>query len=101
MNGAGQRGNMVKPDYPRWDFERRRHRERFARFVESRRPRLVCQDCHGEGGETVPILDDGSGPFEECGWCEGTGYVTPWLRGQWLSDRAFYAREKKGTRNET
>ena len=24
------------------------------------------------------------GPFEYCGWCEGTGYMTPKGRGEWL-----------------
>lgn len=60
----------------------RRHHLRFAARVE--RQKLVCQECGGSGGEVEPVLDYGQGPFVECGWCEGTGYVTPWLRGRWL-----------------
>jgi len=70
----------MQTDYARLSHYWRRHHARFARFVEARK--LVCQECGGSGGETVPILEDGSGPWEECGWCEGTGYTTPHLRGQ-------------------
>ena len=45
---------------------------------------LICQECGGSGGEVIPICDDGTGPFEECGFCEGTGLMTPHLRGFWL-----------------
>lgn len=69
-------------DYAKWSYKMRAHHIRFARFVESRK--LTCMDCGGRGGETIPILDDGSGPFEECGWCQGTGYMTPHGRGEWL-----------------
>ena len=34
-----------------------------------------CPDCHGSGGEKDVILDDGTGPWEECGFCKGTGEV--------------------------
>lgn len=43
-----------------------------------------CQECRGEGGKTESILEDGSGPWEVCGWCEGTGLVTKWTAGEWL-----------------
>ena len=76
-------------DYARSDEYDRRHHTRFRRFVESRK--LICQECRGGGGETDPILDDGTGPWESCGWCEGTGYMTPHARGQWLR----YKREEK------
>ena len=56
--------------------------ERFKRRVAT--SKLLCQECRGAGGWTEPVLDDGSGPWEQCGWCWGTGKVTPWLRGQWL-----------------
>jgi DnaJ-class molecular chaperone len=76
-------------DYRRSDWEYRQHHVRFVRYVESRR--LSCMDCHGRGGETMPILDFGQGPWEECGWCEGTGYMTPHGRGEWLR----FKREEK------
>ena len=74
-------------DYGRIDYKWRSHHARWTRHVTERRPRLVCQDCHGMGGETVPILDDGTGPFETCGWCSGVGYVSAWVRGEWLRDQ--------------
>lgn len=33
-----------------------------------------CPSCHGRGGE-VDIICDGQGPFEECGFCHGTGQI--------------------------
>jgi hypothetical protein len=32
-----------------------------------------CPVCHGAGGETEVILDDGSGPWEPCAFCNGKG----------------------------
>lgn len=58
------------------------HHDRFAKYVELHG--LVCQECGGSGGEIEPVLDYGEGPFIECGFCEGTGKTTPWLRGLWL-----------------
>ncbi len=34
-----------------------------------------CWVCKGRGGEKEIILDDGSGPYEDCGWCEGEGMI--------------------------
>lgn len=72
--------------YARLDYKHREHHVRYKRFVESRPP-LSCQECRGAGGWTEPILDDGTGPFEECGWCEGTGLISPYKRGMWLKFR--------------
>jgi hypothetical protein len=71
-------------DYPKLAYKYQQHHKRFERRVLNRCPKLICQDCKGMGGEIIPILDDGTGPFEECNWCERTGYVTPHLRGEWL-----------------
>jgi hypothetical protein len=71
-------------DYAKLDWKRHQHHIRFRRLVESQVPKLLCQECGGAGGYVEPVLDYGQGPFEQCGWCEGTGYLTPWLRGQWL-----------------
>jgi hypothetical protein len=73
-----------KINYAWLDWKYVQHHERLEKFVLSLRPQLVCQECKGGGGWTEPILDDGTGPWEECGWCEGIGYVTPHIRGQWL-----------------
>ena len=75
-------------DYAKLSWQWRSHHQRFiARVKDSK---LLCQECGGAGGDTEPILDDGTGPWEECGWCEGTGKVTPWLRGMWLRFRRQY-----------
>lgn len=72
-------------DYARIDWIWRSHHARYVRRVNAMPRKLVCQDCGGAGGEVINIgLPDGTGPVESCGWCEGTGYVTPWLRGFWL-----------------
>jgi hypothetical protein len=61
------------------------HRERYRCHLASIPRKYVCQDCRGRGGEIDVVLPEtGQGPWEECGWCEGTGYVTPWMRGHWL-----------------
>ena len=78
---------LERVDYARLDYVYRRHHERFKRRVRSRVPLLTCQACGGDGGEVNVILEDGSGPWDECGWCEGTGYVDAWRRGDWLRCR--------------
>ncbi|MPZ20108.1 MAG: hypothetical protein GEV06_19655 [Luteitalea sp.] len=70
------------PDYARLSYERQAHHRRFVAYVEAHG--LLCQSCSGAGGERYVLLDDGTGPWEPCGWCEGTGKVTRWLRGLWL-----------------
>ena len=61
------------------------HHSRFRKYIENLPNALVCQDCGGGGGEVVPLPGMwGQGPWEECGWCEGTGLVTPRIRGEWL-----------------
>lgn len=72
-------------DYARLDYKRRAHHVRFVARVE--REGLPCQECRGRGGWWEPVLDDGTGPWCDCGWCQGTGKVTRWLRGVWLRER--------------
>lgn len=60
------------------------HHVRFVAFVKNRKPRLICQDCRGEGGYQETIDPEIGGPWEKCGWCEGTGYMTAHQRGLWL-----------------
>ena len=76
-------------DYPRWAHEIRQHHARYSSYVDAHG--ITCQECGGSGGEIIPVLDYGQGPWENCGWCEGTGLVTRWLRGQWLR----YKRSEK------
>jgi hypothetical protein len=79
-------------DYRRWDYYTLQHHARYKAFVEWHG--ILCQDCGGAGGSVEPVLDDGSGPWEACGWCEGTGKVTRWLRGEWLRMKLDEARSK-------
>ncbi len=36
---------------------------------------VACPWCGGGGGFTEVILDDGTGPWEQCGFCNGTGFM--------------------------
>lgn len=83
--------NSAPVNYAKLDHTSYRHHQRYKRFINSMPHKLICQECGGAGGEIVPVLDYGQGPLEECGFCEGTGYLTPWLRGQWLT---FKRQEK-------
>ena len=89
------RGSFECPDYPRLYWVDREHHQRFARYVDQHG--LLCQSCSGAGGERYVLLDDGTGPWEPCGWCEGTGKVTRWLRGVWLR----WMREERQRRRKT
>ena len=43
---------------------------------------VQCQGCHGEGGYKEVILDDGSGPWEPCGYCKNgrtTKMMNAWI----------------------
>ena len=76
------------PDYAKIDYKWLSHHARFERRVANG---LCCQECGGAGGWVEVVLHEtGQGPWEMCGWCEGTGKITPWLRGQWLK----YKRHK-------
>lgn len=70
-------------DYRRYDYWLRRHHERLKAFIDRMPHKLVCQGC-GDGGNYTEVLFDGMGPSYECGWCEGIGFVTPYIRGLWL-----------------
>ena len=74
-------------DYAKLYYYSMQHRKRYISRVECTIDSMSCQDCHGLGGYTEPVLDDGSGPFYECGWCYGTTKVTKWVRGAWLRSR--------------
>ena len=84
--------NVEHPNYRRMDYAYRQHHERFRRYVEAHG--LVCQDCGGAGGE-VDVLFDGMGPWDPCGWCEGTGKVTRWLRGRYLRMKRDEKRDRE------
>lgn len=79
-----------KYDYNRDDYYRRLHYIRFETHVKVNG--LLCQECGGVG-EYVDEYIDHHAIYQHCGWCEGTGLVTKWLRGQWLK----YKRLEKST----
>jgi hypothetical protein len=80
----------------RWMWYRAHHHARLERYINAQRPRLSCQECGGMGGDYEPILfyGPGGGPWEECGFCEGLGFVTPWIRGLWLKWKRDEKRRK-------
>lgn len=69
--------------YAQLSWKYRQHHERFKRFVDTCCQHLICMECGGEGGEIERICEQG-GPWIDCGFCEGTGLMTPHMRGQWL-----------------
>lgn len=61
---------------------------------------MKCLSCGGEGGETNVILDDGTGPWDECGFCRGSGELAlfKWLYFRvmfWWWKAPTYEQEKK------
>jgi len=80
-------------DYIRGAYVYRQHHARYVRYVEAHG--LWCQSCGGAGGEVDVIHDDGTGPWEPCGWCEGTGKVTRWVRGLWLRTMRDERRQRR------
>jgi hypothetical protein len=88
---------MRRVDYARMVAKYAAHHLRFEKHVAEHG--ILCQECGGMGGWTERILDDGTGPFEPCGWCEGTGKTTRWLRGVWLSFKKMEKRTKYEIRN--
>lgn len=73
--------NHEHPNYARISYVYRQHHGRYKRYVEAHG--LTCQACGGRGG-WVDVICELGGPWEPCGWCEGTGTVTRWLRGLYL-----------------
>jgi hypothetical protein len=43
-----------------------------------------CPYCHGEEGWTEPITDDGQGPYEPCGICDGKGTMNILKKLYWV-----------------
>jgi hypothetical protein len=53
---------------------------RFEEIAEKIRKLYECPDCHGEGGYTEVITDDGMGPHYTCGFCNGKGTMNVFKR---------------------
>lgn len=88
-------------DYQRLDYEDAAHHVRFARYVQAHG--LMCQECGGSGEvveDRVDFGDDWCGSImfdirRSCGYCEGTGRVTRWMRGAWLRDMREWKRQRE------
>lgn len=78
-------GDNYKSAYAQLDYKWRSHHDRLKRFINLQPQQLICQECGGNGYHKEPILDFGEGPSFPCGFCEGFGFVTPFVRGQWLN----------------
>lgn len=44
---------------------------------------VQCQGCHGFGGYGTYLLEDGTGPWDFCGFCHGKGRTTK-LMNSWI-----------------
>ena len=74
-----------KSAYSRLRWLTSQHHKRYKIYINNMVRPLICQDCHGAGGKNEVVLPEtGQGPWYECGFCEGTGYVSPWVRSLWL-----------------
>ena len=80
-----------KSAYAQLDWKYRHHHERLKRYIAAMPKKLLCQECKGSGSFEIDRIDFHS-ILGNCGWCEGIGYVTPWIRGMWLR---FKREEKK------
>lgn len=49
---------------------------------------MKCPCCKGEGGYKEVILDDGTGPYYPCGYCDDNTTVSifKWLNWFWTVD---------------
>ena len=70
-------------------------------FVEKIRNLLTqCPDCKGEGGYKEIICDDGTGPWYDCGFCDGKGFMNVFKKIYILILLAGYEKdEKRRTQN--
>lgn len=78
-------------DYARWSYEYQQHHRRYEAYVEAHG--LWCQECGGSGGDPPYTSIYALEPPEPCGYCESTGKVTRWMRGQWLRWKAEEKRK--------
>lgn len=77
------------------------HRRRYIKRVTETGDSMLCMECSGEGGCYDDAYNYGyNGPWSECHWCFGTGYVTRWDRGLWLRLKKEEKRNSKENTNE-
>lgn len=78
---------MRTVNYAKLDHAWSQHHARFVAFVQERCAHLHCMECGGAGGEIEIVDPELGGPWLPCGWCEGTGLMTPYGRAAWLRMR--------------
>lgn len=81
-------------NYAKLDYRYRQSHLRYVRRVQAMPRPLVCQECGGMGGHTEVIDRELGGPWFDCAWCQGTGFVDGWRRAMWL---ALKRKEKART----
>jgi hypothetical protein len=77
-------------DYARDSYQYQQHHARYRAYVKAHG--LPCQSCGGMGQSRGRGRYD---PPEPCGWCETTGLVTRWLRGEYLNYMRSLKRAKR------
>jgi DnaJ-class molecular chaperone len=55
---------------------------------------LMCQECRGYGRVTEDYIL-GHALTRPCGYCDGSGEVTPQIRAAWLRDQKYIKRQAK------
>jgi hypothetical protein len=79
---------MRKSAFVKLDWQQYQHHQRLKRYIEAMPRKLMCQACGGAGQVEDDCINLGFYEvyhiYSNCGWCEGIGYVTPWVRGLWL-----------------
>jgi hypothetical protein len=58
-------------------------------------PIFECPCCHGKGGETDIITDEGQGPFYPCGLCDGNGKLNIFKKLYFLAVLKKWEREAR------
>jgi DnaJ-class molecular chaperone len=56
---------------------------------------LKCPHCHGEGGWTEPVTDEGYGPWEPCGVCGGKGTLSLFWKLYFVSQCKKWEKEDR------
>ena len=54
---------------------------------------LLCQECSGTGSCQIDLMLGYYPIYETCEWCDGTGKITPSIRGLWLRTKKVAKRE--------
>jgi hypothetical protein len=61
--------------------------------------KLICQECRGYGHVTEEYIL-GHALTRPCGYCDGSGEVTPELRGIWLRDQKWMKAQSRAATSD-